>query len=226
MALERPALARLRPAAKPLAGRLAVRERGFVDQRLHLVDQGGEAVGAAHAHLEQRLLPDRDEARHRLPQRSRARPRPLHQRPALLHQAAPHEVDGQHAQQGDLRVGREHSPPGPATRRSRGRAPSTSGPPACGPADDGPRRAGSTRPASGRDRPTRTRALRRALRPPAPPRTRRAGSTGSRTHAAGARASGARARGPAARRRARRRSSPANRRQASGRPTCRAASRA
>ena len=76
-----------------------MRERELVDQGLHLVGQGRDTIGAAQAHLEQRLLPGRDEARHRLPQLGGARMRPLHQRPALLHQAATDEVDGQHPEQ-------------------------------------------------------------------------------------------------------------------------------
>ena len=108
MALLRSALARLGPAAEPLACGVAVRERELVDQALHLVGQDDDTIGAAQAHFEQRLLPRRNEARHRLPQLGGARMRALRQRPALLHQAAPDEVDGHHPEQGDLRVRREH----------------------------------------------------------------------------------------------------------------------
>ncbi|HUG24986.1 hypothetical protein [Piscinibacter sp.] len=62
-----------------------MRDRGLVDQGLHLVDQRGDALGAAHADLEQRLVPDRDEARHRLPQRGSAH--------------TPARVEGRHAVQ-------------------------------------------------------------------------------------------------------------------------------
>ena len=74
-------------------------KRELVDQGLHLVGQGSDTIDSAQAHLEQRLVPRRDETRHRLPQRGGALMRPLHQRPALLHQAAADEIDGQHPEQ-------------------------------------------------------------------------------------------------------------------------------
>ena len=84
-----------------------MRECELVDEHLHLVCKRCNTLRVAEPHLEQRVVPDRDQPRHRLSQLARARVRALQALARLLDQAEVKERDGKQPQQHHLRIDHE-----------------------------------------------------------------------------------------------------------------------
>ena len=66
--VERIAQACVGPAAEPAACGSALPERELVYQRMHFIGEHPYAFGIAEPHLEERIEPECDEPRHRLPE--------------------------------------------------------------------------------------------------------------------------------------------------------------
>ena len=87
MSLARRSQSGVRPPAKPPVPVLTVRKRELVYECAHCIGKTCNTLRVAEPHLEQRVVPDRDQACHRLSQLARTCMRALQALAPLLDQA-------------------------------------------------------------------------------------------------------------------------------------------